>query len=202
MMSNLLNARGAIAAPLFLEVIRELVPADLIDLINAPAQAVPVLQRIRAIHHRQAVLLAEGRTINEVAAIVGTTPARLQQLTKDPAFSELMGYYKDQIITAMLEDAARIKDKLVDAGEMAVDEMIVRLESDQLRSAMPIGEVRKIAEMALDRTVAPPKATSVAPPLPTAITLNFGTSPGPIPLSPEGGPVVDQKSLPVIDQED
>lgn len=182
--------RGVLADPLHFEVIRQLVPDDLKDLINAPVTSVPVLQKLRAIHHRQAVLVAEGRTNNEVAAIVGSTPQRISQLKNDPAFQNLVSYYQDQIITAQLEDGARLKDKLVDLSEMAVDEMRERMEDDSKRQAMPVGEVRKIAEFGLDRTVLPPKSTTSITTQPQTITLDFGG---------KGFREVEKKPMPMID---
>ena len=163
---------------LHMEVVRELTAEDLRALRTpaACASGPPPLQKLRASHHQQAKLLAEGKKIVEVAAIVGVTPERIHQLQHDPAFIELVAYYQDQIMSAALDDARRVQGKLVDIAEMAVDELSERLEDEGARKAMPIGELRKIAEMGLDRTVAPPKATSSAPPPPTAITLNFGSA--------------------------
>lgn len=176
MPNELLAARGAIAAPLRLEVSRELTQADLTRLHDAARTGVPPIQKIRAIHHRQALLLAEGKTPTQVAAIVGCTVQRLVQLQNDPTFTDLMSYYKDQMIVTHLSDAQRLQGKLIDAGEMAMDEIISRLEDPEKISKIPIAEVRKIVEMASDRTVAPPKTSTPAVTPPQAITINFGTS--------------------------
>jgi hypothetical protein len=172
---DLIPQRGAIAEPLLLEVDRQISAADLARAGDAPKVTVPILQKLRATHHRQALLLAQGKPVREVAMIVGCTPQRLTQLMVDPTFVELVEYYKDQVIAAMLSDAARLQDKLVDVGEMAVDEIRDRLEDDQKRGNMPVGELRKIAELALDRTVAPPKNAAPASTAPATVTINFGT---------------------------
>jgi hypothetical protein len=174
-MPDILPSRGAVAEPLTLSVIRELTPQDMLRLNEAPKVGVPMIQRLRATHHRQAQLLAAGHSVTEVAAIVGCTTARLTQLQNDSTFTELVAYYNDQIMSAMIEDTARLRDKLVDAGEMAVDELRDRLDDDVKRAAMSTDNVRKIAEFAMDRTVAPPKAAPQQVSAPTAITINFGT---------------------------
>lgn len=171
-----LSSRGAIAAPLLLEVTRELTPGDLGRLSETPKTSVPTLQKLRATHHRQAQLLAQGRTPSEVAAIVGCTVQRLVQLQVDPAFSQLVHYYQDQVMQLALADAARLQDKIVDVGELAVDELRERLEDDEKRKRIHIGEIRKIAEFAMDRSVAPPKTAAPPSSAPSAITINFGTS--------------------------
>ena len=154
---DLIPARGAVAEPLLLEVTRSLTAGDMARLSEAPKVSVPILQRLRATHHRQAQLLASGKKVNEVAMIVGCTVQRLVQLQVDPTFSELVSYYQDQLMTAAMEDSTRLQAKIVDVGEMAVDELKDRLEDDDRRAKMPVGEIRKIAEFAMDRTVAPPK---------------------------------------------
>lgn len=172
---DLIPSRGAIAEPLLMEVTRDLTAEDMLRLGQAPKVGVPILQRLRATHHRQAQLLAQGKTLNEVAAIVGCTSQRLVQLQTDPTFAELVHYYHDQSMVGLMEDAARLQAKLVDVGEMAVDELRHRMEDDVARSKMRTGDVRQIAEMAMDRTVAPPKATQNIQQPPNTVTINFGT---------------------------
>lgn len=52
------------------------------------------IEEMRANHHLQARLLAEGREVDEVAAIVGKTASQLESLLDDPTFRELMAYYR------------------------------------------------------------------------------------------------------------
>lgn len=183
---DLIPSRGAIAEPLVMEVVRPLTQADLAVLGEAPKVGVPPLQRLRATHHRQAALLAEGKSVSQVAAIVGCTPQRLTQLQTDPTFAELIHYYHDQMMVAHLTDAARLKDKIIDVGEMAVDELRERMEDDERRRRISAGEIRKIAEFAMDRTVAPPQMAPNVATTPAAITINFGTA---LRNTPAGAPV-------------
>lgn len=172
---DLIPSRGALAEPLLMEVTREITAQDLLRLGEAPKTSVPILQKLRATHHRQAQLLASGKSPTEVAAIVGCTVQRLVQLQVDPAFTELVAYYHDQMMVNAMDDATRLQGKITDLGEQAVDELLERIENDGKRAAMRTDEVRKIAEFAMDRTVAPPKAAPNATTAPTAITINFGT---------------------------
>jgi hypothetical protein len=173
---DLIPSRGAVAEPLILEVTRELTAEDIARMGDAPKVSVPVLQRLRATHHRQAGLLAEGKSVKEVAAIIGCTTQRIVQLQVDPTFADLVAYYHDQMMVNLLSDAARLKAKIIDVGEMAVDELVDRMEDDAKRQNMPVGEIRKIAEFAMDRTVAPPQSAPSAQIIPAVITMNFGTS--------------------------
>jgi len=178
--SDLIPPRGPTMAPLVLEIVRDLCPMDLEQLVmkNADGQdhrvGPPPLQKIRAIHHRQALLIAQGKTIKDAAVIVGSTPQRITQLLNDPAFKDLVQYYQDQILTREFEDTVRIHHKTNDLGEMAIDELRERLEDDERRKTIPTQEIRKIAFDALDRTSLPPKSTTNTQLTPTTITLNFG----------------------------
>lgn len=193
---DLIPSRGAVAEPIYLTVERELTGRDLDRLSEAPAVTVPILQKLRSTHHKMAILIAQGKPLNEVAILVGCTVQRLVQLQVDPTFTELVRVYQDQVISAMLTDAGRLADKIVDVGEMAVDELHERMEDPQRRKNLPIGEVRKIAEFAMDRTVAPPKAAPNLPVVPAAITINFGT---PMKAIPEGGHKTVAEEAKVID---
>lgn len=203
---ELIPSRGALAEPLLMEVTRELSSGDILRLADAPKVNVPVLQKLRAVHHRQAQLLAQGKKPTEVAVIVGCTVQRLIQLQNDPTFAELISYYHDQLMVGMLEDATRIQGKLVDAGEQAVDEILDRMEDPAKMAKIPIGELRQIAELGLDRTVAPPKTAPPQTNVPAHVTINFGTTLRP-PQDPElraegpGGSVALDASLKTIEGE-
>lgn len=175
-MNNIhIPTRGAIAAPLFAEVVRALTAEDIMLLATSEekVQLAPT-QKLRAVHHKMAMLLSEGKGVAEVGAITGYTPQRITQLQNDPAFQDLIKYYSDQLITAHMEDAVRLQSKLVDVAEMALNEISERLEDDATRKAMPVGELRQLTTMGADRTVAPPKATTTVVNVPHKITLNIG----------------------------
>jgi len=169
----LLPSRGA-AASLTMTIVRELEEADLSRLVRGSRHYLSPLKKIRAIHRRQAQLIAEGLKYTEVAAIVGSTPQRIHQLMQDISFQELVAYYEDQTMIQRMEDGARLRGKLVDVAEMAVDELADRLEDDSARAKITTNQLRLLAETGLDRTVAPPKSTTAIVSTPATVTLNFG----------------------------
>lgn len=190
------HGRPTTLPPLELDLVRPLANQDLAEAKGRSAGAtVPVLQKVRSVHHKQAALLASGLTAVEVAAATGATSARIGQLLKDPTFMELLAYYQDQAMAKLLNESERIKTKLLRATEDALDEINDRLEDDTKRQAMPVGELRKIVEMGGDRTVAPPKATAPSVIPPTQITLNFGSPVGVQAQDPSRGqgPVIEHQ---------
>lgn len=174
----MLPARGRPGQALLMTVKRELTVMDMIRLEteSAPKTAVPVLQRLKASHHMAARLLAAGRSIRDTAYAVGLTPQRISDLqTQDPTFQDLVSYYQDQIAESNIQDASRVGAKLLDVAETATDEIASRLDDPEKLAQIPIGELRQIAVMGLDRTVAPPKTAQPVVVTPTQITFNMGT---------------------------
>jgi len=150
---------------------------DILRLGSLPANSPPPLQEVKAVHRRQAMLLAEGKKVVEVASLVGSTPGRIYQLLKDPGFREIVGQYSKMIEDRNIEASERYQEKLTVAGEASLDELNDRLADPHQLKKIPTGELRQIIEMAADRThalvKAPLGAQTQAPP---SITLNFGTS--------------------------
>jgi len=175
---DLIPSRGAIAEDLSLEVLRELTLDDMKRLADSPKLGVPVIQKLRSIHHTQARMLAEGKKLIDVANAVGCSTQRLVQLQNDPTFAELVIYYRDQINVVAIDRAQRMQEQILDVGEQALDELQARMDDEEKRSKMPVGEIRKLAEFAMDRTVAPPRTVNNAPTAPATVTINFGTPVG------------------------
>jgi hypothetical protein len=169
-----LPRRGRPAKPLILEVLRDITDEDLAGLADAPKVVRPSIQKLRSIHYTMAKLVASGMTNVEVAIATGRTKEGVSLLLQDPAFKNLVSVFQDQAMQVHLDDTKRIAGKLTDIAEMAIDEIARRLEDDNVIRQMPVGELRQASQMALDRTVAPPKQTAptVAPPV--TIKLDFG----------------------------
>lgn len=161
--------------PLLIETGRELTEDDIHALELAPTNVIFPIKHVRAIHHRQAQLVALGRPDNEIAAIVGTSVGRIRDLRTNPAFADLVSYYTEQQLEVDFETHLRVQGKIVDILELTVNEIGDRLEDEGQIKRIPIGQLRQLAEFAADRTIAPPRATqqgSTTPP--TKIELNFG----------------------------
>jgi len=175
----MLPSRGRPGQVLLMTVGRELHADDLVRLAtdaNAPYVAQPMIKKLRAIHHATARHLVAGKSVKEVAALVGYTPQRVSDLkNKDPAFQNLLSYYEMQREEIDVDTTNRMQAKLVDIAELATDEIADRLEDPAKMAQIPVGELRQIAQLGLDRTVAPPKTAQPAATAPTHITFNMGT---------------------------
>lgn len=196
----MLPKRGRPGAAILMTVERELVASDIFRLAMgqgpngdpAPRKAPPMLQRLKASHHTAARLLAAGLTVKEVAARVGRTPQRIGDMERtDPAFQNLIGYYRAMITETEVEDAREMQGMFRGIGLDALDEIRERLDDPVKRAEIPIGELRQLASTAADRTDAPNKVAQQGIVTPAKITIKLG----PRDLRPK------EPDLKLIDQE-
>lgn len=122
------SARGGAKRPqpLQLDYVRELNGGDIELLKNPPALgAVPNYSKIlRHSHHMAARMFAEGAKPGQVSLCTGYAPSTVSRLQNDPAFKELIAYYKEQADGQYLE----VHDRLASLGLSMVDELQNRLE--------------------------------------------------------------------------
>lgn len=118
----------------------------------APATVTP-LAKVRSPHHFAARLIASGEKIVDVAAATGYTPARLQQLSADPMFQELVSHYKAQVEGKFMDVVERLKN----LGLHSIEELQDRL--DESPESFSPAELRQLAGFAFDRAGYGPSAT-------------------------------------------
>lgn len=146
--------RQAAGGPLSVAFSRELGEEDADALSAPPALGTkpPTIARLRTNHHQLARLLAEGTPAVQASAITGYSPSRISILQKDPAFCELMAYYKGQVA----EQYLNVHERLGALGLAVVDELQERLDDDPERFTNR--ELMSLAELALDRSLTRPQA--------------------------------------------
>lgn len=158
--------RGKPKAAIAMAIVRELVPEDKAMLENPVGEIRTPLQRIKHIHHTVARLVAEGRSNVEINAITGMGKEWIGTLKGDPAFAELVEYYKgmkDQRFYDVHERLARL-------GESTVEELQNRIDTSPEK--FTARELVELAEMVLDRSSAPSKAAKAGG-INNAITIQF-----------------------------
>ncbi len=174
----MLPSRGRPGQVLILEHDRDLRAEDLFRLATDTTigkVGPSVVQRLKDRHHAIARYLASGRTVGETAVLCGLTPQRVGDMERtDPAFQELLAYYRDQIMVSGVDEAQEFRGKLHDVGRASLEEIQIRLHDDETRAKMSVEELRRLSEMALDRTSAPPRTAQPTVNQPTKITFNMG----------------------------
>src|SRR5688572_13701509 len=111
----MLPSRGRPGLAFFFEIDRELGAEDILRLATDPTigrVGPPVIQKLKDNHHAIARYLASGRTVHETAELTGMTPQRVGDLERtDPAFGELLAYYRDQVKVAGVDEARLFQGK-------------------------------------------------------------------------------------------
>lgn len=177
--------RGEDARP---RVLRELTASDVAQLESGErrgnALAPQPIEVLTYRHHQAARMLASGAKVVDVAYATGYTPQRVGQLARDdPGFKELLAHYAGQVEAKYLG----VHERLGAVGMLAVDRIAQRLEDDTLVAGLSVKTLREVAEMALDRSIAPSirAGTTVNVGQGAAaqgsglnININFGDAPG------------------------
>lgn len=145
-----LDIRTRGRAPAVIEVTSagEILPEDLplLDLPRPTATPSP-LKRLRDRHHKLAQHLASGLSERDAAIIVGYDISRVSILKNDPAFKELLEFYRAR----EAEKFDGFAEKLATVANEAVDVLIERLEDDEEREKLPVSQLIALAEMGADR---------------------------------------------------
>lgn len=177
--------------------IRDLTADDIKSLSTRAAygsQPGALIQKLRAPHHTLARLVAEGKKHPQCALITGYTIEYIAMLERDPAFQELVAYYKENVAEVYIN----VHERLASLGTLAMEILQERLtDPEQVKKLSP-GILREIMNDALDRSVAPSKVGQIgqggggATPTP-AFNINFISAPAlptaSIPLGGEALPV-------------
>lgn len=171
------SARGrSPPVALTLTYVRDLTQADLAMLAGG-AKLPSVRERVEALthrHHLAARMIADGMKPSDVAYATAYSAGTIASLRKDPAFTDLLAYYAGQKEQVYLD----VHQRLGSLGMAAVDRLQNRIEhldtigedaladakAEVQRKIMPNGTLLQIAEMALDRSIAPTRGNASANP--------------------------------------
>lgn len=191
-MNLISSARGGAkrAAPCAMTVLRPLTEQDYQVLQNPPTKGLGTspLVKLRTSHHHLARLLSSGCKPQEASAITGYSSSRISILQNDPAFQELMAYYKEQVEAKYLD----VHERLAVLGGSVIDVIQERMEDPDEVDKMTTAALIDVAEFAFDRSIAPSKgvgkSSGIGGGVGFNVTLNFDTG---RPAATEGATILD-----------
>lgn len=137
---------GRAAAPPEAEVLRALTESDLMLLGAEKGSKPSPLKRLRDRHHALARLLASGKSEWECSAILGYDRSRISILKGDPAFAELLEFYRENVNAEYLS----LHEQL--AGISADAAVILRERMEEDPDKLTVAQVLEIVKMGADRT--------------------------------------------------
>jgi hypothetical protein len=165
-------------SPISFEIVRNLEAEEVLLLAmgDRPQLTLAPLQRMREIHRKIALMMAHGHPDKEIALAVGRTPQSIRGYRNDPMMKDLIAYFASQREEIDLRVETQVRTDLVEIAQITTHEILDRLEDPTQRAKVPLGELRQLNEMALDRTVTPRNNPQPAPQIPTQITFNIKTN--------------------------
>lgn len=155
------RTRGRAALPLNAAVVRPLAEADLAALAVEKGSKAPALKRIAERHHALARCLASGMSQGDAAVTCGYSASRVSILLDDPAFCELLAFYRDDTQRAYLDLHARLAGISSDAAALLADKLEADMEVGVEERKVSVGQLVEIVKTGADRTGHGPQATSL-----------------------------------------
>jgi hypothetical protein len=161
---DLFRGRGRANVPLTFTVLGELDEADLRSTQIEKGSKTPPLKRITDRHHALARNLASGMGESEAAHICGICRSRVSILKNDPAFQELLTFYREAAEAKYADMHMRLANLSSDAVQLLSD----RLEDDP--DSLSINQLIEVTKMGADRTGFGPQSSS------TNLNVNVGVA--------------------------
>lgn len=128
------------------QVSRELVEGDIASLSEERGTQAAPIKKLRERHHALARSLASGMSQEDAAIACGLTASRVSILKSDPAFKELLNFYRKD-----LDNTYRtLHEKLAGVASDAVDELSERLE--EAPETLTTGQLMEVVKLGADRT--------------------------------------------------
>lgn len=153
--AEIFRTRGRAAKPIVAAVVRELDRADMLLLASEKGSKPSAVKRITERHHALARNLASGMSEGEAAVFCGYTISRVSILKSDPAFRELLEFYREDAQRPYRDLHVRLSGLATDAAE----ELSNRLEEEPEK--ITVGQLVELTKMGADRTGFGPQATNL-----------------------------------------
>lgn len=146
---------GRAAKPVSAVVVRELDAADLAALGEEKGSKPSALKRLSERHHALARVLASGVKPSEAAITCGYAPSRVSILQDDPAFKELLEFYRNDVDAQYRGLHERLSGLALDAAEVLQE----RLEENS--DDISFGQLMELTKLGADRTGHGPQSNTV-----------------------------------------
>jgi hypothetical protein len=153
--AELFRTRGRAAKPVEAAIVRELDSADMVLLSTERGVKPSAVKRLTDRHHNLARNLASGMPAGEAAVLCGYTASRVSILQNDPAFKELLEFYREDANRPYRDLHVRLSGLALDAAE----ELSNRLEEEPEK--ISIGQLTELTKLGADRTGHGPQSSTL-----------------------------------------
>lgn len=157
-----IRTRGRAAQAITATFVRELDEVDVQALAVEKGSKAPALKRLSDRHHALARAISSGMPQGEAALMCGYALSRVSILCDDPAFQELLAFYRDDKDKAF----RTVNDKLAGLASDVLDEIQTRVEDEPEK--ITTAQLLQIAAFAADRSGNGPQSST------TNLNVNVG----------------------------
>jgi hypothetical protein len=153
--TEIFRTKGRAAVPVAAAIVRPLDNADMVLLASEKGSKPSAVKRLTERHHALARNIASGMGIGDAAVLQGYTISRVSILQSDPAFKELLEFYRADAQRPYRDLHVRLSGLAIDAAE----ELSNRLEEEP--DKVTTGQLMELTKLGADRTGHGPSSTSV-----------------------------------------
>jgi hypothetical protein len=155
------RTRGRAAKPVEAAVLRELDQADMVLLSSERGIKPSAIKRITDRHHNLARTLASGMPESDAAIFCGYTVSRVSILKSDPAFAELLEFYREDAQRPYRDLHVRLSGLATDATVLLQEKLEADMELEVDDRKVPVGQLMELTKMGADRTGFGPQTTAL-----------------------------------------
>lgn len=157
---DLFRTTGRAAKPLSAVKVRELEADDLLLLGTEKGSKAPALKRLGDRHHALARSLASGMSPGEAAIVCRYDSSRVSILLDDPAFRELLAFYREDVQRQYLGLHEQLAGLASDAAELLQDKLEADLDLPVEGRKITVGQLMEVTKLGADRTGHGPQSSS------------------------------------------
>lgn len=159
MATDIFRTTGRASKPLTAVQVRELDSVDIALLQEEKGSKAPPLKRLSERHHALARCLASGMEPGDAAITCGYVVSRVSILQADPAFQELLAFYRQSVEAKYLDMHGVLAGLSLDAAM----ELRERLETDMEaeKKEISVGQLTELVKLGADRTGFGPQSSQV-----------------------------------------
>jgi hypothetical protein len=157
-----LRTRGRAPITISATYVRDVDEADVAALGLEKGSKAPALKRLSDRHHALARAISSGIPPGEAALMCGYVLSRVSILCDDPAFQELLAFYREEKDRAFRS----VQDKLAGMASDVLDEIQLRIEEEPEK--LTTSQLIQLASFAADRSGNGPASST------TNLNVNVG----------------------------
>lgn len=139
--------------------VRELDACDIALLAEEKGSKAPALKRLSERHHALARCLASGMEESDAAITCGYVTSRVSILKADPAFQELLAFYRGAVEAKYLDMHGVLAGLSLDAAMELRERLETDIEADEKK--ISVTQLMELTKLGADRTGFGPQASQV-----------------------------------------